>query len=286
MCPSEPAVLSDRFRMLGLAVELHPDPSSLLEPLQHICVRAHDDLPVERTVSVHLKSSGNRLEIDLGDGAVRRACCTDLALAHIHMALTRQARELYSDHTTLHCGAATLDGRLALFTGDRGAGKTTLLAGLLLSGAEFHCDEYVLTRDGLAVTFPRPLHIKPGTLDLLPAIATACEHKPLLRHWNGAKFHLLDPEALGHGWRSARARPAAIFHLEPRFDGAPRVEPIPGIEMVKRLMCQTLDQAAHIGDQAREICALVRGTPCYALEVGRLDETVALVRDTVERLPR
>jgi hypothetical protein len=279
-----PPPLTDHFRLLGLAVRLHADPPALLEPLQHVVVRAADDLPVKRAVNVRVVPAGNGLQVDMGEGRPRRLCCTDVALAHIHIVLTRYARDLHAGDTTLHCGAATLDGRLALFTGDRGAGKTTLLARLLLAGADFHCDEYVLTRDGLAITFPRPLHVKPGTLAHLPEVAAVCRRKPLLQHWNGVKYYPVDPEDLGHAWHSVRARPAAILHLEPGFDGPPHIEPIAQIEMVKRLMCQTLDQAPDIRRQARDVCALVRGTPCFALRVGALEETLDLVRHTLSTL--
>jgi hypothetical protein len=99
------------------------------------------------------------------------------------------------------------------------------------------------------------------------------------------RFYPLDPAELGYAWASADASPAAIFHLEPAFDGPPALTPIAQIEMVKRLMCQTLAGQRDVGRQAADICSIVRGTPCFSLRVGDLDATSALVQRTVELLP-
>lgn len=271
-----------RFRLRELDVTLEASPADQLETLAHLVSHADDDFPSTTSVRMRLTRTGERgREVSEQGGPTRRVCCDEIALGHILHRLTTKLIALYPDAACVHAGAASIDGRLALFTGDRGAGKTTLLLQLLRDGAAFHCDEMVVAHDGVATTLPRRLHVKAGTLDCLPEVAEACQDKPLLKIGRGPRFYPVDPVELGYAWRSASARPAAIFHLEPGFDGPPRIEPMTQIQMVKRLMCQVLNGQRGSGLQAADICSIVRGVPCYALRVGGLAETSALVWRTV-----
>jgi hypothetical protein len=275
-----------RFQMRDLAVTLEGHPEDQRDALLQLVNHAGERPELRASVRLTLTRSGarGRSIVEEGGPGPRNVCCDEVALGHILQRLTTRLLDLYPDTTCLHCGAASIDGRLALFTGDRGAGKTTLLLRLLQDGAAFHCDEMILARDGRALTLPRRLHVKPGTLTCLPELADACGDKLLLKI-GLTRFYPLDPAELGYSWASAEAVPAAIFHLEPAFDGPPGLTPIAQIEMVKRLMCQTLTGPRDVGCQAADICSIVRGTPCFSLRVGDLNETSALVRRTVEVLP-
>jgi hypothetical protein len=123
--------------------------------------------------------------------------------------------------------------------------------------------------------------VKEGTLAQLPEVAKACLDKPLVKHGRGPRFYPVDPTELGHQWASASGRPSVIFRLEPAFESAPLLKPIPQIQMVKTLLCQTLSGHLRIGKQAENICSMVRGVPCYELRVGPLSETAELVRQAV-----
>jgi hypothetical protein len=217
-------------------------------------------------------------------GVLRKVCCDEVALGHILYRMTSRLLDLHPGQTAVHSAAASLDGRLALFTGDRGAGKTTLLLRLMLDGAAFHCDEMVLAHDGVATSLPRRLHVKEGTLAHLPQVAEACLDKPFVKHGKGPRFYPVDPTELGHQWASVSARPAAIFRLAPAFERPPQVTEIPQIQMVKALMCQTLSGHLRIARQAENICSMVRGVPCYELGVGPLSDTAELVRQTMASL--
>jgi len=268
-----------RFMMRELEVVLAAHPAEQTELLEHLVNHASETFTPKSTLHLVLSRSGARgREIVEAGGGLRKVCCDEVALGHMLYRMTSRLLELYSGQTAVHCAAASIDGRLALFTGDRGAGKTTLLLRLMLDGAAFHCDEMVLAHDGVATTLPRRLHVKDGTLAQLPEVAEACEDKPFVKHGKGPRFYPVDPTELGHQWASVSGRPSVIFRLVPAFDQPPVLTPIPQIQMVKTLMCQTLSGHLNVGRQVENICSMVRGVPCFELRVGSLTETSALVR--------
>jgi hypothetical protein len=271
-----------RFTMRELEVVLEARPQDQIELLEHLVNRASENFEPRATLHLTMTRSGERgREVLERGGVLRKVCCDEVALGYMLYRMTIRLLELHPGQTAVHCAAASIDGRLALFTGDRGAGKTTLLLRLMLDGAAFHCDEMVLAHDGVATSLPRRLHVKHGTLVHLPQVADACLDKPFLKHGKGPRFYPVDPTELGHQWASVSARPSAIFRLTPAFERPPQVSRVPQIQMVKTLMCQTLSGHLHIGKQAENICSMVRGVPCYQLDVGPLPDTAELVRQTM-----
>jgi hypothetical protein len=286
-----PATAADtlRFSVRGLGVTLHADPPSLLQPLSHLVVHARDDEPVRDELRFEVSiGEDDKLRVREDDApSARVVCCVEAVLNGITHRIGTRALALHGDKTCLHSASLGFDGRLLLFAGARGAGKTTLMLRLLLDGADFHGDEYVLVDgDGVARSLPRRLHVKPGTLDHLPEVAAACRGKPRLQmRWDN-DFYPFDPVDLGREWRSIEGRPAAILLMTPAFDEPPAIEPMSQIDMVRQLMEQTIGIDASISRKARDLCALARGTPCFHLRVGGLDATAALVRRMAGKLDR
>jgi hypothetical protein len=275
-----------RFGLGALQVVLEGFPDDQFDLLSQIVNHADDRETCRGSLTLRLSRTAARGREIFEDGSPTptAVCCDEVSLAHLLHRMTARQLALYDDWACLHCGAATIDGRLALFTGDRGSGKTTLLLQLLRDGAAFHCDEYVVVRSGLATTLPRRMHVKPGTLDCLPDVADACFGKPLLKMGVGPRFYAVDPADLGYSWRSRTGRPAAIFHLAPDFDRDPALEPIAQIDMVQRLMYQAISGHRHPGVLASHVCSVVNGVPCFELRVGSLAQTAALVSRTMARL--
>jgi hypothetical protein len=266
------------FRLRELSVSLETPDRDLADALAHLVNRAADDYPTARHVTFGVTRRADAIELTEDQQPRRRVADVNAMLTAIHRRIATHLLAVHDPRPALHAGAVTIAGRLIVVTGNRGAGKTTLLLRLALEGAIFHCDEHVIAgEDGRIRTLPRRLHVKPGTLACLPEIAEACRRHPLLQLDGGVAFYPLDVAELGFVWRSADDRAAAIIHLEPSFERAAAIAPIAQIDMVQRLMKQMLGDLDY-GRHAASVCAAVRGVPCYAMQVGPLEESAALVR--------
>lgn len=170
----------------------------------------------------------------------------------------------------LHAGAVSRRGRGLLLPAPGKGGKSTLTLGLLLAGWTYHSDDLAVirgpaTRPRLG-TFPRPIDLRPGALDLLGAL--------------GRDFRVtVDPG--GDGGRSAvrvsrrrvARRPAAVRWVvfpHVRLRRPTVVRPIGRAEAAVRLarMACNLDRLGAGGFEA--LAGLLRGASCHLLEVGRL----------------
>ena len=273
--------------MRELSVTFDSADAGLADALTHLINRADDDYPVVRHVRFAVgRRSDGRLELAEGGGPPRVVPDVNALLTAVHRRLVTHLHSIHDPRPAVHAGAVTIGDKLIVVTGNRGAGKTTLLLRLALDGAVFHCDEHIVAdASGCVRTLPRRLHVKPGTIACLPEIAAACRAHPFLQLDGGVAFYPLDVADLGLTWRSVDERPAVWIHLTAAFDGPPAVEPIAQIEMVKRLMQQSLGDL-DFGRQAADIAAVVRGVPCYAMRVGALGESAATVRSLAARLRR
>jgi chloramphenicol 3-O-phosphotransferase len=269
-----------RFRLRGLDVAVDADTAELEALVSRLVCRAADRDPVRATASFRLRArEDGRIDLEEDGRAPRTMTDAAAAAAAVHRRLGIRLSQLYRDCTRLHAGAVTVDGRLIVIAGSRGAGKTTLLLRLAIEGAAFHCDEHVMAgADGLVRTMPRPLHVKAGTLPWLPDVARVCDGRPMLALPGGPPFHPLDPAELGLNWRSLDAEPAAFVRLTPSFSEPPRLAPMTQIEMVRTLIVESAGEYLSFGRQARDVTAVVRGTPCFGLRVGDLEATARALR--------
>jgi hypothetical protein len=83
--------------------------------------------------------------------------------------ITEQAVASRPDHLALHAAALAFGGQGVLLPGATGAGKSTLAASLVAAGFDYLTDEAaVIDVDTLEVVpFPKPLSLRPGSLDAL-----------------------------------------------------------------------------------------------------------------------
>lgn len=285
--PQAPASWQHVFRLRALAVTIESQSPAIHAAAACLVNRAEEQEETERAVHFRLfERAGDGVEVVENHADRFRTRAVPDALALVHRRLGTHLHGVYERYTFLHAGAVTIDGRLVVIAGRRGAGKTTLLLKLALDGAAFHCDEYVTaSRDGLARTVPRRLHVKPGTLACLPSIDRVCRGYPMLVLDGGLLFFPLDVADLGIPWRSADARPSAIVHLTPAFDEPPAVTPIAQIESVRRLMHEAQIGDLAFGRQAGDICGVVRGVPCFEVRVGPIDATAEEIRRIATKLP-
>ena len=270
------------FRILAHEITVLTDDASVFERLDDIAVNADDCIAPLCVLSVELKRVGQALQL-LHDGRViAQSDDMEIALRYLHIYINDLVFRHMEEHLRLHAGAGTYNGRLFLVTGDRGAGKTTLLLQLMFDGADIHCDENVLLREGRIQTFPRKLYVKAGTLDCLPRMAAICARKRSYPGFYGGRFYFFDPTEAGLKWYSRNRPPDAIFHLVPDFGKKPELKECPKIDMARCLLFQSLNIAETPGPQIAYICRMLNGCRCYSLRVGDPAQTSATVKKALE----
>lgn len=269
------------FRLLDHRVIVTTNRPAWLERLDDIIVRAAELHPVRRTVRLRLVQGADGICIEHAGRCCAQAGDLDLAIRALHLQINQLVLEAQREALKLHAAAGTWQGRFFMVTGDRGAGKTTLLLQMLLDGAEMHCDETVLLRDGRLQTFPRKFYVKTGTLKCLPRVAAVCATKHVYPGFYGHRFYFADPTDFGLPWRSRNAQPWAVFHLTPAFDRPPQLRPCAKVTMAKQLMLHTLNLAGDLGQQLAQVCRLVDTCRCYSLRVGGLAASAALLKKTL-----
>jgi|GEM_PF-2955299 len=269
------------FSILGDQVVIETDQPDWLERLNDIAVQAHDPRPRNRTITLRLAKSDGFVHIVHEGQIIAQETDLEAAIRMLHLLINKLVLEPQTEVLKIHAAAGTWQGRFFLVTGDRGAGKTTLLLKMMLDGAEMHCDETVLLRDGRIQTFPRKFYIKTGTLPCLPRVAAICATKRAYPGFYGGRFYFADPTDFGLPWRSRTERPWAVFHLTPAFEQAPLLQPCAKVEMAKQLMLQTVNLAGDLGRHVAQVCRLLETCRCYSLRVGGLDATAALLQKTL-----
>lgn len=269
------------FTILRNQVVIETDEPILFDLLDDIVVCAEDQLPVCREIFVRLEIEEGMIRVKQNGQILVQEADPDLAIRDLHLLINRLVLEPHTEVLKLHAGAATWRELFFLVTGDSNAGKTTLLMKMMLDGAEVHCDETVLLHNGLIQTFPRKFYIKEGTLQHLPRIKEICAAKRSYPAFFGGRFYFADPTDLGLLWRSKEALPWAIFHLTPAFDKLPRLEPCAKVDMAKHLLFQTIRLAGDFGFHVMQVCRLLDKCRCFSLQVGGLNDTADLLKETL-----
>ena len=269
------------FSILDCRVVVEADRPDLLQRLDDIVVQAENSPPPSRAITLRLAAPDGAIRIEHDGRLLAQETDPALAIRTLHLLINQLVLEPQRDVLKLHAAAGTWQGRFFLATGDRGAGKTTLLLKMMFDGAEMHCDETVLLRDGLLQTFPRKFYIKDGTLQCLPRTAEVCAAKRSYPGFFSGRLYFADPTDFGRPWRSRQDRPWAIFNLTPAFDQPPCVQPCPKVDMAKYLLLQTINLSGNFGGHVAQVCRFLETCRCYSLRVGGLDATARLLQETL-----
>jgi hypothetical protein len=182
----------------------------------------------------------------------------------------------------IHAGAVATANGAVIVAGPSGAGKTTQVLGLLRHGACLLSDELALiARDGSTVLpFPRALHVRPATLDLVPELAFLND-LPRYDHGGGSEWSV-DAARLQMTFGLPQAGPtplAAIVLLDgpPDPDGTPHVEPVAGAIAVMELLRGTPAAADDFAGVMRHLGPIVASVPCGRIRPGPLDLTAEAI---------
>lgn len=227
-------------------------------------------------------AAGPDFELRHGGQVYSRFPQLDASIFHLELLVADLVLEAHSAPTRLHAGCATISGRRVLLSGAGRVGKTTLLLGLLLKGADVHCDEIALLEGGEVSPFPKKFVIFDGLLTVVPELLPLCRGLHRFVTPDGGGFRLFDPLDAGRRWQLPPGPVEQIFFLEPNFGGAASVEPTTKTKMVQNLMLQTLNVGEETGRRLRDLSAVVAAARCHTVAVGDPEETVAAVLRALE----
>jgi hypothetical protein len=203
---------------------------------------------------------------------------TALVFGHLH---TR--RRVLAVHA-----AALVDREGALIVAGRsGGGKTTLALGLVQRGLGLLSDELAVleTETGVVLPYRRSLHIRPGTVGLVPELDFLHE-RPRHQLGGGIEWALTQDE-LGQVLPAAPAA-AAPLRAVLLLDGAPdpartgAVLPLPPAVAAMELLRSTWKASIDFDGTMAAVVHLVAGARCGRLEVGELESTLDAVTGWLE----
>jgi hypothetical protein len=189
----------------------------------------------------------------------------EAVLDQVSMRIYRRAMELASlkGWLRVHGAVAGLGERRVAVIGAAAAGKTTLSVGLLCEGTNVEVDESFLARDGQVVGVARRLHVKPGTLALMPA-ASWLEDAPAL---GPLPVRVVDPTEHGFAWELPIGPVHELIVLR-RTDGPSHVEPIVPSLVVQEVLDQVFPVLESRRDMVRQASLLAASARCHLLHAG------------------
>jgi hypothetical protein len=175
----------------------------------------------------------------------------------------------------LHGGIVGVAGRRVLLVGDKGVGKTTLALRMLHDGHRVEGDELVLIRDGSALPLPRNLHVKEGSVALVPELAARWAELPSIGTSSGEVIRAFSPSDAGFAWDIHDGGVDVAVVLRAGHGGAASGRPLTGVELVQRFV-----EHASVVPEARQqlvrtLAGLVGHVAGHELTIGDLAGTTA-----------
>lgn len=182
----------------------------------------------------------------------------------------------------LHAACLRRDERRLLLVGDKGTGKTTLTLRLLLHGYRMEGDENVFIRGGRVVARPRGLHVKEGSLRLVPELADILPQLGYLTDYLDQRIYNLDPRLLGFDWRIEEGPVDLIILLRANHGGYSSIRPVPTMWLVQEIMQEVgLRQDAR-GAAIGAIVSLCSAAKGYDLSLGDHDQALRCIDQACE----
>ena len=207
---------------------------------------------------------------------------TEGSLEAIAHALFRLKGALWRRHIkdlpVVHAAVAIIGGRRIVFVGDKGAGKTTLMLRLVQEGHAVHGDESLILEDEGPISYPRCLHVKETSLDILPGLSNRIRSMPSVTDWFGNVAYICPPSFLGGEWTITPGAIDDLVFLEPNFGGSSILSSLSREDSFARLIeFSFLPETGRARAAARLRNLAVEGH-CWRLQTGNLDEAVARLR--------
>jgi hypothetical protein len=282
------APVGTRYDVLGVTIELVSDDPSVVEVIEasYGIFRAGADPATERVVAAHLRVERTGSTWLVSGGTADPMTCHSADIAAIHTLdrlVDTVQRGLHGRGlTAIHAAAVATPSGILVLAGASGQGKSTLALGLAHRGFGLLSDELaIVDRDGTVFPYPRSVHVRPATLDLIPALEFLAD-RPRLTLGGGSEW-ALTPAELRDRWGGtppATGPLAAILLL----DGVPgtsmpaltSVSPaIASLELARSSWAASVD----FGGTLARLAKAASTVPAARLRSGPLEPTLDVVTD-------
>lgn len=278
-----------RYDVLGVGVELVSDDPTIVEVIEasYGIFRADADavadrpaaairLSIERTGSGWLVAGGVNDPVTCRSADIAAIATLDRLVDAVQRGV--HARGLIA----IHSASIATPGGILVIAGASGQGKSTLALGLAHRGFGLLSDELaVIDRDGSVLPYARSVHVRPDTLELIPALAFLRE-RPRLTLGGGSEW-AVTPAELRDRWGGTppTAGPLAAILLLDGVPGAadPSIDVIsPGVASLE-LVRSSWAASVEFGATLARLAAATSSVPCARLQSGPLERTLDVVTD-------
>jgi hypothetical protein len=187
----------------------------------------------------------------------------------------------------IHAGAVVYKGAALMIAGRSGQGKTTLVLGLVRRGLGLLSDEFAIADSAQQLIQPyrRSLHIRPGTLELIPELAFLHD-RPQQRLGGGIEWSLPPDELVRAlpGGLAAAAPPRYVLLLDgrPQPQADPALVPISAAVATIELLRGTWAASVDFDGGLARIGRLLDGVACARLRAGALEPTLDVLMQWLE----
>lgn len=278
-----------RYDVLGVGIELVSDDPAIVEVVEasYGTFRPDVDAATEGSVAV------SRLQVERTEsawvvtgGTDEPVTCRSADSAAIHILDRLVDSVLRGLHArgliSIHAATLATPGGILVVAGASGQGKSTLALGLAHRGFGLLSDELaIIDRGGSVLPYPRSVHVRPATLDLIPALGFLAD-RPRLTLGGGSEWALA-PAELRDRWGGTPPTGgplAAIILLEgvPGAAAASLTSISPAIASLE-LARGSWAASVEFGATLARFAAAASVVPCARLRSGPLERTLDVVTD-------
>lgn len=199
-------------------------------------------------------------------------------LGELHVDHHTRTMEEFPEAPLIHGASLEMQGGMVILVGDKGAGKSTLTCAMGLSGATVLGDEHVVLDGQRAITRPRTMRIKSGSLQWLPdSLGREVMQYPMVEDWHGFRIFSVPPSIFGSPWRLSWLPVRAVVMLRSNHGGVSSMRTISADEATPLLFDNAILPSKGIARALGNLRMLLSSTTLLEMRVGGLERATTLL---------
>jgi hypothetical protein len=280
-----------RYDVLGVGVELVSDDPTVVEVVEasYGIFRPEGELTGGPAAArIHVQRTASEWLVAGGTAAPRSCDSADMAAVEtLDRLVDTVQRGLHAGgRISIHSAALATERGILVVAGASGQGKSTLALGLAHRGFGLLSDELAIVEpDGTVLPYPRSVHVRPDTIELIPALGFLAD-RPRLALGGGSEW-ALTPAELRDRWggMAPEAGPLAAILLLEGVPGSadPSVTTISPAIAALELARSSWAASIAFGTTLARLANAASSVPCARLRSGPLERTLDVVTDWLAR---